>query len=48
MPVHPVDEPIDWLDWGLRIIVFGSLLVLWLLWAATSMWNAVLQGWGLS
>lgn len=47
-PGHPADEPIDWLDWGLRIIVFGSLLVLWTVWAATSIWSAVAQGWGLS
>lgn len=26
------EEPIDWLDWGLRIIVFGSLLGLYLFW----------------
>lgn len=44
---RPDDLPIDWLDWGLRIIVFGTLMVLWLAWAGTSMWNAVVQGWGL-
>lgn len=48
IPAHPADEPIDCLDLGLRIVVFGSLLVLWTVWAATSMWNAVVQGWGLS
>lgn len=38
------DLPIDWLDWGMRIIVFGTLMVLWLAWAGTSIWNAITQG----
>jgi hypothetical protein len=45
---EPLDLPIDWLDWGLRIIVLGTLTLLWLTWAGTSIWNAVVQGWGLS
>ena len=47
-PSAPLDEPIDWLDWGQRIIVFGTVMVLWMVWAGTSIWNAIVQGWGLA
>lgn len=26
------DEPIDYVDWGMRILVFGSILILYLVW----------------
>lgn len=47
-PSTPTDLPIDWLGWGMRIAVFGTLLVLYVAWAGVSIWNAIVQGWGLS
>ncbi len=47
-PSEPDDLPIDWIDWAMRIVVFGMVMVLWLVWAGTSIWNAIVQGLGLS
>lgn len=36
-----VDEPIDWVDWGMRIAVFAPLLMLYLYWIWTIVRTAV-------
>lgn len=41
------EEPIDWLDWGMRIAVFAPLLVLYLYWVWTIILSA-LRAFGLS
>lgn len=41
------DEPIDYVDWAMRIVVFGPLLVLYSYWVWTVLrtaFNAVVRG----
>jgi hypothetical protein len=35
------EEPIDWVDWGMRIAVFGPLLALYLYWLWTIVLTAI-------